>query len=202
MATEIDNYLDNELTTLFLSTTNSKVLQQQKDRLRSSNIPAINQQLEDFSIQALNSVEQEVYEELMQETEFETLSKEVEEHIKDRCFINYNAISLNFKRPNIEIRKIDVNEFDSYIKTKDTLAFKSHLNSIYCGLRNFEIEVVRYKEDLKEFLEDRIPYLCRKYETLIYNNIKTFRIDRDKNITVPNSLRMFIKSVFESILSI
>lgn len=202
MATEIDNYLDNELTTLFLSTVDDDVLNKQQNRLRLSNIPSINKQLEDFSSQAFDTVEQEVYEELMRETPFESLTKEVEEHINDRCFINYNAISLNFKRPNIGIRKIDVNEFDSYVKTKDRIAYRSHLNTIYCSLRNFEMEMVRYKEDLKEFLEDRIPYLCRKYETLIYNNIKTFRVNRSKNITVPDSLRLFIKSVFESILSI
>lgn len=202
MATEIDNYLDNELTTLYLSTVDNDVLNKQQNRLRLSIIPSINKQLEDFSSQAFDTIEQEVYEELMRETPFESLTKEVEEHIKDRCFINYNMISLNFKRPNIGIRKIDVNEFDSYVKTKDISAYKSHLNDVYCNLRNFEMGMVRYKEDLKEFLEDRIPYLCRKYETLIYNNVKTFRINRSKNITVPNSLRLFIKSVFESILSI
>lgn len=193
MTSEIVNYLDDELTTLFLSATNPKVLASQRMRLRESLIPSINKQINMFKHQAFDAIEQEVYEEILTETDFESLSKE--NHIA-----HLERINLQFRRPNIRLLTISQDVFDKLALSEiNTDEFKQHLSSVYSSVRDFEIEMKMYKNDLKEFLIDKLLLLAQKYKATID---KTFLLNRTKIHNDYKTLKGFVKMVLEVVLSI
>lgn len=196
MSSEIVNYLDDELTTLYLSATNPKVLKKQHFRLRESNIPAINKQIQQFQTQAFDAVEQEVYEEIMNETDFDSLNA-------TGRVVDYGRVMLEFKRPNLHVTIIDADKFDTFVASKITNAdLKQHLNDVYSSVRDFEYNVVKYKQQLKEFLISKLPMLAHKYEVLKRSNTVSFMATRTKRIGVPKTLKLFIKQALEAALNI
>lgn len=75
--TEIIRYLTEELNTIFNSSQDERVVEKYGERIIQNSIPTINKQLRRYSEAARDTIEQEVYEEILSETDFQTFEKSI-----------------------------------------------------------------------------------------------------------------------------
>ena len=75
--TEIIRYLTEELNTIFNSSQDKRVVEKYGERIIQNSIPTINKQLRRYSEAARDTIEQEVYEEILSETDFQTFEKSI-----------------------------------------------------------------------------------------------------------------------------
>lgn len=132
----ITRYASNELEAIVRSTANKRVFKKHSDTMRR-NLVTINSQLSIYEKRARDAVEQEIYEELLEEPR------------EERSTVRGTRLP-----PFPVLDKVDVNVYERFCNgecSHDTLSNEYHCYNLSIG--DFQQAVLRWKQDSKAILK-------------------------------------------------
>lgn len=199
--TEIYCYLLEELSRVYLSATDEKVYEKYKNEISNTIIPSINQQLKLYEKTSIESIQQEIYEELMKEINFDKYQEEITDDFRDKNFQITRYKSINIPKFKSTIPQISIEEFEKLRSNKSDL--DSYCRKIMKDVNIYNNDLIHYKNELKNYLFSTLEYLKLSYEKIIINKQNNFLISNSKRIEIDlSSFRNFVKQVIEEILEI
>lgn len=196
---ETIKYVIDTVSSIYLSSTNEKVYNKFKSQINENHIPSLNNQLRIYEKLAMDTIEQEIYEELMKEVDWNKYQESITDHFRDGRFNIYKYENLDIPKFKFSIPQFEFKIDDGFDKKE----LSRYCKKIVRDTNIFENNVVRYKKEVKDYLLSRMNYLSDSFEFLTRNEKNHFRLSREsKLIEVPKSFRDFVKLCLESILGI
>ena len=174
------NFITRELSSIYRSSKQISVLKFYSDKLLNSKIPAMNSQLMNYQRHALDAIQQEIYEELMSETNWKAYDDKMADMFKHGDFKPLVAERLRLPVFKMNISLVDEKVVDDLINEKITSEeFQKYSNRLLDRLTDFEQAICDYKKHTKNMIRQYIPYLHQVYMRNVRNEAshdETFRL--------------------------
>lgn len=167
---EITRYLAEELETIIGSSEDKRVVQRFGKDILSNNIPSINKQLQNYEEASIDSIQQEVYEELVDAQDYNQIEQRLSLQRFGSIPIIPNQRILNC---NLHVPQLDPNDYESFMKGEIELnELRTRYESIITKLHLFNKKLLEWKKELKRELEHSFQGFLYGYQR---SHFKSFR---------------------------
>ena len=150
-----------------------------KIKYKNAKIPALNEQLLNYKKSAEDTVQQEIYEEILKETNFQMYDEKEADAFQNNMFSISKSKELFIPKCNLQIPQIDENLVKKLIDGEiNSDEFKSYSSKLLDKITDFEQKMCEYKRQLKRKLIEYIPHLHEIYVHEVRigeNQFDTFR---------------------------
>lgn len=169
---EITRYLAEELETILDSSKNEKVVKKFGKDILLSNIPTINKQLKNYEEAAVDSIQQEIYEELIDEQDYSRA-----EHILSLQSSRVQPIipRRQLLKCKYRIPQLDPNDYDMFMKSEiDLDELRSRYESVITKVHLFNKKMLEWKNELKHELERSLSGFLCGYQHSSFKSFKDY----------------------------
>lgn len=208
MLSPTSSYIVRELSSILRTSKNPETLKKFRDVILESKIPALNEQIRRYQVNAVNSIEQEIYEELMKETNFEGINLEIVDAFKKKEFHN-NSPNIMRKQVPLPVFETKMNEIKpefvaDFIDGKVTQnEFREYSRLIVEDINDFEQELSEYKYEMKRQIGKLINEMKFDYIRKLRQRDNNAKFSFGKVNDEPElNFRTYVKHELERILHI
>ena len=186
------NFIARELSSIYETSKKPEVLKAFSNKILSVKVPAINNQLQLYQVNGLASIQQEIYEEILQETDFNKFDEIMADIFQKRSFKPIRLEKLHIPKFTYKIPTVSLDIVRQLICGDITSQnFRDYSRQVLDGINDFEFKLCQYKRTVKTLIERYLNHLHEIY----MNNY------RNKDMKY-ESFRDYVKSYLEHVLEI
>lgn len=220
MISNMVTYLTDQTKSILDTVLDRKSFRKNYDAIINNKIPAINKQIKQYVRDSFDAIKEEIYQELIQEINFDEERENIKKLFKDNTIPMTNHHVILFPKFSVKkyLNKLEddkINDLYIYSSKEDIekyskkyLNLKKYTNEFVNDTMVFEENVIQYKNELKNKIKEEIPYLIdlyvkrlydifKKYESedkFVINNKTTIKFEKKFDIYLKNAIREILKN--------